>query len=161
MHGKRFLLSFDEYLNGKKIMEDTSLLICKDDTIKFMRDSVEFGYEIFNFCNDMTFLEEDSVYRMRFAGKLTADSFKLAIYGCVNFTRKLAGKENYSFRPVICTNDLRFPINQLTPLLAYTSPFETDAKGSGSFCILGTEKVETWFEKFKVKHYYIINLKIE
>jgi len=162
MHGKKFLLSFDEYLNGKKIMEDTSQLICKVEKIPFImgKDTV---YEIFDLCSRMKFHNDDSIFKIRFAGRLLKDTFKLIMdYGGVKLYKLFTGDEKYSLRLISCAtgNETKIKLNQLTPLLAYTPPFETTG-GAASYCILGMEKIDDWFTKFKVKHYYVVNIKIE
>jgi len=168
MRGKKFLLSFDEYENGKKIKEDTTGLTCKSIKIPFIigKDTIDYT---FNDCKEAIFSEKDSVYKITFAGKLDKDTFKLVIAysnGAESYKRFL-GNANYSLRTVICTpnNEVKIKLNTLTPILAYTLPFDIENTGSsysiGSYCILGMENVDTWHTKFKVKHYYIINLKIE
>jgi len=162
MKGKRFLFSFDEYKNGKKINQDTSNLFCKEQRIPFVMGK-DTNYLVMNFCDKKSFHQEDSIIKIRFVGKLQKDTFKLLIdYPSIQLSNTFIGNEDYSFREITCSSnhDIKLKINTLTPILAYTPPFEVGS-GVGSYCLLGMEKIDSWFEKFKVRHYYIINLKIE
>ena len=80
-------------------------------------------------------------------------------------TKKFKGNENYSLRDLNCSSshEIKVPIDKVFPILSYTPPFKSEesANSIGSYCMLGMEKVDKWFDKFKVKHYYIINIKIQ
>ncbi|MDU1891903.1 MAG: hypothetical protein E6767_14545 [Dysgonomonas sp.] len=163
MKGKRFILSIDEYKEGIKTSIDTTNMKCKDDTIQINAGDKIINY-IINFCDKMSFSQDSEEFKIRLAGKLQEDSLKLIIdYEAISMTNKLYGKDSYSLRDISCSPDseIRVPLYQKYPLLAYTPPFETGSGGLDSYCLLGMEEVDKWFEKFNVKHYYIINLKIE
>jgi len=97
------------------------------------------------------------------SGIFKNDVFKLNIkYPGVGLSKELKGKKDYLLREAIsCSNSkIKIPINKEYPILAYTPPFDTGSSVQ-SYCILGEEKVENWYEKFKVKHYYAIYLEIK
>jgi hypothetical protein len=161
MHGKRFMLSFEEYLNGKKINENNSLMDTTDHTIPYVvgNDSI---YKTDNIADNLIFDEHDSIHKIIFAGKLQNDTFRMKIECGLEVDYKMTGDKNYSLRDINFSGNegIRVAINKLTPIVAYSPPLE-NSEGDKYYCILGSEKVDIWYEKFKLKHYYIINLKIE
>lgn len=162
MQGKKFMMVLDEYENGKRIRRDASDLSCKTDTFKMLvgKDTM---YHLFDGCQSITFRPEDTVYKIRFAGKLQNNVFKLTEANPgLSRTHILKGTEDYSLRSMDCSTEgiLTIALSTLTPVIAYTPPFEAGNK-VGDYCILGTEDVQNWFKKFGVKHYYVFNLKIE
>jgi hypothetical protein len=162
MRGKKFMMVLDEYENGKRIHRDASNLACKLDTFRMLvgKDTV---YHLVDGCQRITFSTEDSIYKIRFAGRLQGGVFKLTEANPgLSQTHTLKGTEDYSLRPVDCSceGERTIPLRTLTPVIAYTPPFEA-GDTIGDYCILGTEDAQNWFKKFGVKHYYIFNLKIE
>ncbi|WP_282917980.1 hypothetical protein [Porphyromonas macacae] len=160
--GKRFLLLLEEYRDGHKIFSDTASLNCKEEVIPMNVGGKTMSY-LYNPCERMSFLEEADSFIVALAGKLEGDRFKLLVsYPSMTMKKDLKGGSEYSLRSISCDADdnMRVPFNRLTPVFAYTPPFQTE-QGMGSYCILGTEKVEDWYERFKVSHYYVISLLIE
>lgn len=162
MRGKHFLFEIDEFENGSIIKQDTSAFDCT--ALKFpMVVGTDTIIHEFKPCESKKFDEKDSVYKIIFAGRLQNDSFKLSTqYPRLKTTKKLKGKQNYSLRAIHCSqiDQIKVKLNEITPILAYTPPFDS-GNGANDYCILGTEKIESWYKKFKVKHFYIIKLKIE
>lgn len=161
-HDKKFLLQVVEYKNGKNIVVDSTDLDCKVEIIPMEVNGKTVNYR-FDPCSRKTFLQSDSSFKVAVAGKLETDTFRLLIdYPGIRLTKKLKGSDNYSLRTISCDDNEStiMPFGKLTPIFAYTPPFET-GKGMGSYCILGTEKVDNWFKEFGLKHYYIIYLLIE
>jgi len=159
---KKFLISFDEYLNGEKVSEDTTYLNCVDQIYEFKVGNDVYRYP-FNNGLKMTFDQKDSIFEIRLAGILQKDTFKMFVdYPAVNFDKYFAGDVNYSLRSINCSHnhEIKIQLNKLSPVLAYTPPFE-NGMGVGSWCLLGMEEVDKWFQKFNVNHYYIINFKVE
>lgn len=162
MRGRKFVIAFDEYENGKIIRSDESNLNCKTDTIPMIVGKDTMLY-ILDECEKITFMNEDTTYKIRFAGKWQNEKFKLTLdYPAISKTQELNGGENYSLRAINCSAEgtLKIPLNKLTPVLAYTPPFDV-GNNAGDYCILGTEDVKDWYKKFKVKHYYIICLRVQ
>ena len=80
----------------------------------------------------------------------------------MSITQELKGKNNYSLRKVnSCSdNNMKVPINIEYPILAYTPPFDTGSNIQ-SYCLLGEENINDWYDKFNVKHFYVIYLEIK
>jgi len=118
-------------------------------------------YEI-DFTDKTGFGNSTKSVTLTFAGILKKDKFELKIeYPGLGITQELNGKENYSLRAIGSSSDnIKVPINNEFPIMAYTPPFDTGA-GLNSYCMLGEESVLDWYEKFKVKHYYVIYLEIK
>ncbi|MDP1727427.1 MAG: hypothetical protein Q8M15_11640 [Bacteroidota bacterium] len=162
MKGKKFLLTFREYENGKLIVDDTSRLICEDRNIP-MFIGTDTMYYFYNTCSGSTFQPDDSVYRIKFAGKLQGVNFKLLIAWVPGFelSKQLKGNSDYSLRTIHNSedNEMKVRLNTVTPILTYTPPYEFGA-GAKEYCILDGSPIEDWYSKYKIKHFYIISLKI-
>lgn len=160
--GKRFLVHIEEYVNGEKIPCDSADLQCKEELIPMEVNEKTVQYR-FDPCSRKTFPDEENTFTVALAGKLEADTFRLFIdYPAIRLSKKLKGSTDYSLRPISCDSGDKatIPIGKLTPVFAYTPPFDTQ-KGMSSYCILGTENVGDWFRKFGLKHYYILYVIIE
>jgi len=163
MRGKRFFISISEYENGIVIKKDTSYSKCKEDIMPIqMGDRIV--NVIVNLCDKITFSRQKNHYEIKLVGKLNDNNtFKLKIsHPGLKYTVVLNG--DYSLRPVnSCTNskELKIPINKEVPILTYAPPVKAVSGEFSSYCIRGEENVETWFETFKMKHYYVIYLRIQ
>lgn len=162
MKGKKFLLTFQEYENGKKIVDDSSGFICEDRTIPMYVGS-DTLYYLYNTCSGSTFQSGDSVLKIKFAGKLQGTRFKLLIawYPGSELNKSLKGNSDYSLRTLDYSgnNEMKVRLNTITPILAYTLPYEF-GKGAKEYCIMDGTPVEDWYSKYNIKHFYIISLKI-
>ncbi|MBK7570742.1 MAG: hypothetical protein IPI10_03640 [Bacteroidetes bacterium] len=161
MHDKQFLLSMKEYKNGKQITEDHFGLNGKVQNIPII-NGTDTSYYTFNPSDKVKFPTTDSIFAIQVAGRLEEKDFLLKVnYPGIRFTRTLKGNSAYSLREVQCSadHDLKIPINSTVPVLAYTLPFET-GQGGNFYCILGSEEVEKWYTKFKVKHYYVFFIEV-
>jgi hypothetical protein len=163
VRGRRFFISFSEYKNGNIIKQDTSYSYCKEETIPIqMGDNI--ANMIVNLCDKITFSATDNHYEIKLIGKLNdKDSFKLNIrHPGLGYSVVLKG--DYSLRPVnSCTNrnELKVPINKKVPIVTYAPPVKAVSGRLSSYCIQGEEDVESWFKTFKMKHYYVIYLRIQ
>ncbi len=157
--GKKFFIRIDEYKDGKIIKTDSSLMSCEVKNFPMIvgKDTLIQKADI---CNLMKYSEKDSVFKIRFAGKLIQDTFELIIaYPYLSTKIKFAGNEDFTLRTIHRSN--KVPIGEVTPILAYTPPFKSTLSEAASYCILGLERVDKWFENFNINHYYILSLKIE
>lgn len=163
VRGKKFFISISEYKNGNVVKQDTSYSICKEETIPIqMGDKIV--NMIVNLCDKITFSMQEEHYEIKLYGKLNdKDNFKLNIrHPGLKYSVVLKG--DYSLRPVnSCTNrnELKIPINKKVPVLTYAPPVKALSGGFSSYCIRGEEDVESWFKTFKMKHYYVIYLRIQ
>ncbi|PDP70731.1 hypothetical protein [Tannerella forsythia] len=158
-HGKQFLLYTEEYENGEKVRPDSTDLECKEQRIPMEVNGKTIEY-LYDPCRYRTFLPGDSVFRVALAGKLEADTFRLLMdYPAICLTKKLRGNADYSLRTISCDDDesMKLPVNKLTPVFAYTPPYDT-GKGMASYCILDAGNARERYATFGIKHYYIIYL---
>lgn len=160
--GKNFLFLVEEYKNGIKLPTDSIDLLCEEVIYPMEINGKTVNYR-FNSCNGKMFMENDTSFIVSLAGKLEADTFKLLIdYPGVRIEKKLTGNNEYSLRPIFfdTNNQTTIPFSKITPVFAYTPPFNIDS-GLGYYCILGTSECNNWYQEFGIKHYYIISLLIE
>lgn len=156
MKGKVFKLFFDEYFKGELVKRD-SLGECSDELIPVIvgKDTAYYNPDI---CDKLIFKSYLDSMTIRFVGKTKNDTLKLIIaYPGVRFTKRFAGGEKFMFRKLAFSN---VKPGDAAPILAYASPFELGS-GMNYYCILDTESPGNWFEKFNIKRFYIISLKIE
>lgn len=161
LRNKVFNLVIREYKKGKLISEDDLKLTGETQTIKAVvnGDTVRF---LMPMVDKVGFKTMSKSFTLTFAGILKNNVFKLNIsYPGLGFTQKFKGTPDYQLRAINnCSGDnIRVPVNQVFPLLAYTPPFKTGSR-LNSYCILGEEKVSEWYAKFKVEHFYAICLQI-
>jgi hypothetical protein len=158
---KRFHISIAEFENGEIKDIDSLTLPCEILKIPVVVGGDTTIYEM-DKCSHVEYTESEKPFKIKFAGKYQNDSLKLIInYPSIILTTKLKGAENYSLREIVTAGDdyAKIVIGKRTPLLAYTAPFDTGSSFRW-YCILDSAKPETWFEKFGVKHFYIIYLEI-
>lgn len=161
LRNKVFNLVIREYKKGKLISEDDLKLTGETQTIKAVvnGDTVRF---LMPMVDKVGFKTMSKSFTLTFAGILKNNVFKLNIsYPGLGFTQKFKGTPDYQLRAINnCSGDnIRVPVNQVFPVLAYTPPFKTGSR-LNSYCILGEEKVSEWYAKFKVEHFYTICLQI-
>ncbi|MEY2829840.1 MAG: hypothetical protein RIQ33_1698 [Bacteroidota bacterium] len=160
--GCHFFLSVDEYKNGKLNKLDKYSDTCIPETIMFLvgKDTVR---EKIDLCDKITFGEKDSVFKITIAGKLNGRKFRMIQnFPAMSTEVELKAKNDFTLKEINCINDgeMKMALNQTTAILSFSPPFKSESGSASSYCILGTEEVNKWYQKFKVKHYYIINLKI-
>ena len=161
LHGKKFILTMQEYKTGKMVGGNNFGIRNEDQEVRVFngKDSITISL---NTASKVEFSKKDSVMLISVAGKIETNKFKLLVnYPHINFKTDLSGDELYSLREIHCTSDdqLKLPLHQKVPVLAYTPPFNT-GNGGNSYCILGMEECDKWYEKFKVEHYYIFLLEV-
>ncbi len=162
MKGKRFFLSIKEYNLGKLSKIDSLGLICIKQEIPVVVGTDTMIYE-FNKCDRITYKDISREFKIRFAGKFQNDSLNFKIrYPGIGLGVKLKGAENYLFRELqpSVKGKTKISLNSKTPIFAYTGPFEAGS-GFNSYCLLNNESAEIWYDKFKVKHYYIFYIEIK
>ena len=161
LRGKVFNVIIKEFKKGKINSTKNLNISAEKQRIPMVVNGDTLIYEI-DFTDKTGFGNLTKSLTLTFAGILKKDKFKLKIeYPGLGITQELKGKENYSLRAIDSSSDnIKVPINKEFPILAYTPPFDTGA-GLNSYCMLGDESVLDWYEKFKVKHYYVIYLEIK
>lgn len=162
MRGKRFLLLIEEYRNGQRTVADSTNLKCEEEVMEIKSGEKIFLYHL-NTCDKLKFDTEADSFILSLAGKLTGSDFTLlTAYPGIQNRHKLKGSDAYSLRTLSCDADerMRVPVGTLTPILAYTPPFQLE-QGGASYCVLGTRSYQDWYSRFGVEHYYIFSLLIE
>ena len=162
LRNKVFNLIIKEFKKGKIVSVDNLNISNKEERIPFVVNGETMIY-VENMIDKAGFSEGRDSLMITLSGIFKNDVFKLNIkYPGVGLSKELKGKKDYLLREAIsCSNSkIKIPINKEYPILAYTPPFDTGSSVQ-SYCILGEEKVENWYEKFKVKHYYAIYLEIK
>jgi len=162
LRNKVFNLVIKEFKKGKIVSVDNLNISNKEERIPFVVNGDTMIY-VENMIDKAGFSEGRDSLMITLSGIFKNDVFKLNIkYPGVGLSKELKGKKDYLLREAIsCSNSkIKIPINKEYPILAYTPPFDTGSSVQ-SYCILGEEKVENWYEKFKVKHYYAIYLEIK
>ena len=158
---KRFHISIAEFENGEIKGIDSLSLPCEIMRIPMVVGGDTMIYEM-DKCSYVEYDESNEPFEIKFAGKYQNDTLKLITkYPSISLKTKLKGSENYSLREIVTSgeNYAKIVIGKRIPLLAYTAPFDTGSSMS-SYCILDSAMPETWFEKFGIKHFYIIYLEI-
>ena len=161
LRGKVFNVIIKEFKKGKVNSTKNLNISAEKQQIPMVVNGDTLIYEI-DYTDKTGFGNSTESLTLTFAGILKKDKFKLKIeYPGVGITQELNGKENYSLRAINSSSDnIKVPVNNEFPILAYTPPFDTGS-GLNSYCMLGEESVLDWYEKFKVKHYYVIYLEIK
>ena len=162
LRGKVFNIIIKEYKKGKVCSEKNLNLNAEKQRIPMEIDGKLYSY-IIDYVDKAGFGESTDSLTVTFAGLWNQNQFKLSIeHPGISVSYVLKGKADYSLRPANpCSDDeLEVPINTQYPILAYTPPFDTGS-GLQSYCLLGEEDVRDWYEKFKVKHYYVIYVEIK
>ena len=161
LRGKVFNLIIKEYKKGNVCSEKNLNIKAEEKLIPMVINGNPINY-IMDYTNKTGFGKSTDSLTITFAGLWSKNKFKLNIkYPGVSMTQVLKGKNDYSLRPAnsCYSNEIRVPIHTEYPILAYTPPFDTGSEVL-SYCLLGEEDVHDWYDKFKVKHYYVIYLEI-
>ena len=162
LRGKVFNVIIKEFKKGKVNYTKNFNITAEKQRIPMVMNGDTLIYEI-DYTDKTGFGNSTDSLTLTFAGILKKDKFRLKInYPGLSFSQELKGQNNYSLRAVnSCSgNKMKIPINTEYPIVAYTPPFDTGS-GIKSYCMLGEENVLNWFDKFKVKHYYVIYLEIK
>ncbi|HSH52653.1 MAG TPA: hypothetical protein VK982_13090 [Bacteroidales bacterium] len=161
LRGKVFNVIIKELKKGKVNSTKNLNISAEKQQIPMVVNGDTLIYEI-DYTDKTGFGNSTESLTLTFAGILKKDKFKLKIeYPGLGITQELNGKENYSLRAINSSSDnIKVPVNNEFPILAYTPPFDTGT-GLNSYCMLEEESVLDWYEKFKVKHYYVIYLEIK
>jgi len=161
LRGKVFNIIIKEYKKGKICSEQNFNYKAEEKRIPMVVNGQPMTY-IIDYTDKTGFGQSTDSLTVTFAGVWNKNKFKLHIeYPGLGSKKVLKGKNNYSLRPAnSCSdNEIRVPINAEYPILVYTPPFDTGTDLL-SYCLLGEENVLDWYDKFKVKHYYVIYLEI-
>jgi hypothetical protein len=160
MKGKRFLLSYDEYKDGKFSFNNMGF-DCVDHIYTFVVENDTINY-IINHCDEVAYSDVSKEYSIRLGGKLENDTFNLLIdYQSIKMAKVLDGGKNYTLRelkhkeggnPIV--------IGKRTPIFAYSPPYDTGS-GLNHYCILNHEPPEIWSEKYNLEHFYVFYLEIK
>ena len=162
LRGKVFNFIIKEFKKGKAVSERDFKITSEGKQIPFVVNGDTMIYVI-DMINKAGYDDNTDSLLVSFAGKLDDKKFKLKIdFPGMAINEELKGKKDYSLRTAnSCADDkIKVPLNSPYPVLAYTPPFDTGS-GLRSWCMLGDEDVKDWYEKFKVKHYYIIYIEIK
>jgi hypothetical protein len=161
LKGKVFNVIIKEFKKGK-IASTFNLNISSEKQEIPMVVNGDTTFYVLDFVDKAGFGNSTESLTISFAGLLNRNEFKLKIaYPGMSTQKVLKGKSNFSLRSAnSCSRSkLRIPLNTEYPVLAYTPPF-SGGSGIQSYCLLGEENVNNWYDKYKVKHYYIIYLEI-
>ena len=164
MLGKKFFISTSEYRDGIVVSQDTSHSKCIEEIL-----TIQMGDKVVNMivhlCDKITFTHQDLQYKIKMIGIMNDNNFKLNIrHPGLRYTLLFNGDNDYLLKAVnSCTNSnkMTVPINKKIPILTYAPPVKAISGGLSSYCIQGEEDVENWFDTFKMRHYYVIYLKIQ
>ncbi|MEI6880856.1 MAG: hypothetical protein WCK82_05970 [Bacteroidota bacterium] len=162
LKNKVFNLVFKEYKKGKITSVENLNISNFEQRIPFIVNGDTMIYVI-NMVEKAGFGEGTDSLVISLAGIYKDNIFKLNIqYPGLTISKNLKGKKDYQLREVYSCFDskIKIPIKKEYPILAYTPPFDTGSSLK-SYCMLGDEKVELWYEKFKLKHYYAIYIEIK
>ncbi|MPN50029.1 hypothetical protein SDC9_197654 [bioreactor metagenome] len=103
-------------------------------------------------------------YKIIFSGILKNNIFDLYIqYRGLEYHNQLKGKKQYILRTINSCSGTSSKLaidSTLQPILTYSPPVDTK-QGTSSYCMLDEEKVEHWYSKFKIKHYYVIYAEVK
>lgn len=162
LQGKVFNVIIKEFKKGRVISNEDLDISADIKKIPMVVNGDTMIYVI-DYTDKTGFGKATDSLTISFTGLLTKNNFKLKIrFPGMSITKDLKGKSHYSLRMANSCSDnkIRIPINTDYPILAYTPPFDTGS-GLNSYCMLGEENVLDWYDKFNVKHYYIIYLEIK
>jgi hypothetical protein len=161
LRGKVFNFIIKEFKKGIIISEDNLNIVAKNEQIPMVVNGKNIIYNI-DYTSHTGFGNSTDSLTITFAGLLNKKKFKLYIkYPGMEIHKELKGTEDYVLKMAnsCLENEIRVPVNAEYPILAYTPPFDTGTVIK-SYCLLGEENVLDWYNKFKVKHYYVIYLEI-
>ncbi len=161
LRGKVFNVIIKEFKKGKLNTTKNLNISSEKQQIPIVMNGDTLIYEI-DYTDKAGFGSSTDSFNLTFAGILQKDIFKLKInYPGMIYEQILDGKANYSLRAINSSSGpVKIPINTAFPVLAYTPPIDTGTELQ-SYCMLGDAGIEDWYEKFKVKHFYIIYLEIK
>ena len=162
LQGKVFNLIIKEFKKGRIISSEDLDISARIEEIPMVVNGDTMIYVI-DYTDKTGFGKATDSLTISFTGMLIKNNFKLKIsFPGMSINKELKGKSHYSLRMANSCSDtkIRVPINSEYPILAYTPPFDTGSELK-SYCMLGEENVLDWYDKFNVKHYYIIYLEIK
>jgi hypothetical protein len=164
MRGKVFFLTITEIMDGKVKSQDTVNAACSEMVVNFKVGDKTVEWHA-NICDKMSFGKKDSAFPLSFCGMIKDTVFKMNIkYPGYNRFVNLNGNEKYMLSSVnACSgkNYLNVPVHKKVPFMTYAPPFKSKDDQFNSYCLRGEEEVESWYETFKIKHYYIFYLGIK
>jgi hypothetical protein len=162
LKGKVFNFIIKEFKKGKIVSVDNLEVSAETKRIPMVVNG-DTAYYVIDYTNKTGFGKKTDSLTISFIGKLNKNKFRLKIdYPGMSFIRELKGTDKYSLRAAnSCSGSkISVPVGGEHPLIAYTTPFDTGV-GLNSYCLLGEENVFDWYDKFKVKHYYVIFIEIK
>ncbi len=161
MKGKRFLLTYDEYKDGKFRLSDDLGFDCVDHTYTFVVENDTMKYNI-NYCDEVAYSNVSKEYSIKIGGKLENDTFNMRInYQSLNMMKVLDGGEQYLLRELKHKEGGNpIAIGKRTPIFTYSPPYDTGS-GLNHYCILNHEPPEIWSEKYNLEHFYVFYLEIK
>ncbi len=162
LRGKVFNFKIKEIKKGKIVSEDNLNISNKVEKIPMVINGDTMIYVIDMF-DKAGYGKSTDTLLITFAGLLDKKGFKLKIdFPGMGFNKKLKGKDDYLLRVANSkyNNKIKVPINSEYPVLVYTPPINTGAE-LNSYCLLETENILDWYDKFKIKHYYVIYIEIK
>jgi hypothetical protein len=164
IRGKKFFLTISEFQKGKIIRNDTSNAYCGSEVIPLKVGSNLINMHV-DFCDKMSFMKTDSVYVLSIIGILKNNDFNMVInYPGKTSNISLKGNDTYELRWVnSCsgTNEMKIPINKKYPVLTYAPPVRSQNDKYNSYCIQGEANVDSWFDSFRIEHYYVFYLDVK
>ena len=151
LKGKVFNFTMKEYKEG--VLVNTKKFITNDSQKDFYRfDKIADSLVI-------------KAYALQKSANRTKVTIRFPRVGKnIDFDVSMTDADRYSLRTDILDykNGLtKIPVNRSFPFLVYTLPYESD--GFLLYCSLAQSKVpvEQWYQKFKIKHFAVFELKIE
>jgi len=162
LKGKVFNFIIKEFKKGKIKSTYDLEITSEPKKIPFVVNGDSAIY-IIDYRDKAGFGKKTDSLTISFAGILKKKNFEIKIdFPGISISPVLKGNETYSLRQAnrCSSNQLRVPIGIEYPVLVYTPPFDTDS-AIQSYCMLTEENVLEWYEKFKIKHYYVIYLIIK
>lgn len=159
----KFILTYREFLEGKLISADTSMLDTSKKLIK-----VEIGGKIYEEKidwqqNSRWVSSVDSLVLM-VGGKQMGSEFyfDLSLSQTYSLEDTLSGGEMWDFRELDCSarHVISVPIKKTTPILAYAPPYDA-GNGIASYCFRTLAAPVDWWRDFHIKRYYVFSLLVE
>ncbi len=162
LKNKVFNFVIKEFKKGKIVSEDNLNISSKEQRIPFVLNGDSMVYVV-NMVDHAGFNGKRDSLIITVSGILKNDVFKLDFnYPGTHLQKELKGSKEYKLKEVNTSDNhkLSIPVDKQFPVLAYTPPFNTGSS-LGFYCLTDDKNVENWYQKHKIKHYYIIYLEVK
>lgn len=167
LRGQVLRLHLSEYRAGELVQSDSFGITCGEQTFYMYTNNFEgregldtLVYEL-DYCDQLRFPAKDTMCRIKLGGKWQGDSLRLIIdYPRMKIPTTLSGASNYKLWRIHAGSDMRVPLGEAFPIVAYTPPV-SGTQGFGYYCLLGAEQVADWHRVFGIEHFYVFWLTVE